>query len=88
MELLREAESLAERLGDEDAIGKDLLSLSIGLWMMGHSDGAQDLDARALAIAESTDDGLLRHPGKRPAALASTTTGATIGRPPPRSARS
>ena len=37
------------------------LSLSISLWMMGHSDRAQDPSDRALAIAESTDDGLLRH---------------------------
>ena len=32
------------------------LSLSISLWMMGHSDEAQDPGERALAIAESTDD--------------------------------
>ncbi len=61
MGLMREAESLAERLGDEARMGKISLTLSVSLWMMGHSDEAQDPADRALAIAESTDDGLLRH---------------------------
>ena len=61
MGLMREAESLAERLGDEARMGKISLSLSISLWMMGYSDEAQDPGDRALAIAESTDDALLRH---------------------------
>ena len=59
--LMREAEPLAERLGDEARSGEISLSLGIGLWMMGHSDEAQESGDRALAIAESTDDGLLRH---------------------------
>ena len=54
MELLREAEALAERLGDEVRTGKISHLLSVNLWMMGHSDRAQDLLDRALAIAEST----------------------------------
>ncbi len=61
MGLMREAESLAERLGDESRMGKISLLLSTSLWMMGYSDGAQAPVDRALAIAESTDDGLLRH---------------------------
>ncbi len=61
MGLMREAESLAERLGDESRMGKIALLLSTSLWMMGYSDGAQDPVDRALAIAESTDDDLLRH---------------------------
>jgi class 3 adenylate cyclase/tetratricopeptide (TPR) repeat protein/ribosomal protein L40E len=61
MGLIREAEPLAERLGDETRIGRISLSLSVSLWMMGHSDGAQNPVNRALAIAESTDDALLRH---------------------------
>jgi class 3 adenylate cyclase/tetratricopeptide (TPR) repeat protein len=59
--LMREAESLAEGLGDETRMGKISYALGIGLWMMGHSDKAQGPSDRALAIAEATDDGLLRH---------------------------
>jgi tetratricopeptide (TPR) repeat protein len=57
---LREAESLAERLGDEGRAGMIFLFLSTGFWMMGHSDRAQESIDRGLAIAESTDNGLLR----------------------------
>ncbi len=60
-ELMREAEALAEQLGDEARMGKISLALSTSLWMMGHSDEAQDPGDRALAIAESTDDAPLRH---------------------------
>jgi class 3 adenylate cyclase/tetratricopeptide (TPR) repeat protein len=59
--LMREARLLAEQLGDEARMGKISLALSIGLYMMGHSDEAQDPGDRALAIAESTDDTPLRH---------------------------
>jgi predicted ATPase/class 3 adenylate cyclase len=58
--LMREAESLAERLGDEIRMGKISLLLSVSLWMLGHSDQAQDPLDRALAIAKSSDDDLLR----------------------------
>ena len=58
--LMHEAESLAERLGDEIRMGKISLLLSVGLWMLGHSDQAQDPLDRARAIAESSDDDLLR----------------------------
>jgi tetratricopeptide (TPR) repeat protein len=61
MALMREAQSLAERLGDETRMGKIALSLSISLWMMGYSDEAQNPGDRALAIAEATDDDPLRH---------------------------
>jgi tetratricopeptide (TPR) repeat protein len=61
MGLMREAESLADRLGDEARMGKIALSLSIGLWMMGYAVEAQGPGDRALAIAEATDDGMLRH---------------------------
>ena len=54
MEYLREAESLAERLGDEGRAGMISLFLSVGFWMMGHSDRAQESIDRSLAIAEST----------------------------------
>ncbi len=60
MEHLREAESLAERLGDDGRAGMISLLLSVGFWMMGHSDRAQESMGRGLAIAESTDNGLLR----------------------------
>ncbi len=59
--LMREAEPLAEQLGDERRLGRISLSLSIGLWMMGQTDEARESGDRALALAESTDDGLLRH---------------------------
>jgi len=59
--LMREAMSLAERLGDETRMGKVSLALGVGLWMMGHSDEAQGPVYRALAIAESTDEAPLRY---------------------------
>ena len=59
--LMREAQSLADALGDETRTGRASLFLSQGLWMMGRSDEAQDPGERALAIAERTDDSLLRH---------------------------
>ncbi len=59
--LMREAESLADQLGDTARMGRVSLSLSIGLWMIGRADEAQAPGDRALAIAESTDDSLLRH---------------------------
>ncbi len=59
--LMREAEALAAQLGDEARMGKISLALCTSLWMMGHSGEAQDPGDRALAIAESTDDSLLRH---------------------------
>jgi len=61
MGLMREAESLADQLGDTARMGKISLSLSIGLWMMGYAAEAQGPGQRALAIAEATDDGMLRH---------------------------
>jgi class 3 adenylate cyclase/tetratricopeptide (TPR) repeat protein len=61
MGLMREAESLADRLGDEVRMGKISISLSMGLWMLGYADEAQGPGDRALAIAEATDDGMLRH---------------------------
>jgi tetratricopeptide (TPR) repeat protein len=60
MEHMREAESLAERVGDEGRAGMISLLVSIGFWMMGDSDRAQESIGRGLAIAESTDNGLLR----------------------------
>jgi class 3 adenylate cyclase/tetratricopeptide (TPR) repeat protein len=61
MGLMREAEALADRLGDQARMGKIALSLSIGLWMMGYADEAQSPGDRALTIAKATDDGLLSH---------------------------
>ncbi|HUF76780.1 MAG TPA: adenylate/guanylate cyclase domain-containing protein [Longimicrobiales bacterium] len=60
MEHVREAESLAERLGDTARSGMISLLLGNSLWMLGHSDRAQEPLDRALAIAESTDNGVLR----------------------------
>ena len=60
MEHVREAQVFAERLGDEARLGMISIFLSNGLWMMGHSDRAQESLDRAFAIAESTDDGNLR----------------------------
>jgi Predicted ATPase len=59
--LMREAQSLADRLGDQARMGRVSLTLSVGLWMMGRSDEAQDPADRAHAIAEATDNSLLRH---------------------------
>ena len=60
MRHMREAEALAERLGDDTRSGLISIYLGTSLWMMGHSDRAQELVDRALAIAESTGDGLLK----------------------------
>ena len=60
MTLMREAESLAERLGDQRRSGMISLSLGIGLWMLGYSDQAQESLDRALPIVEATDDGLVK----------------------------
>jgi class 3 adenylate cyclase/tetratricopeptide (TPR) repeat protein len=59
--LMREAQSLADRLGDEVRMGRVSLTLSVSLWMMGRSDEAQDPADRAHAIAEATDNSLLKH---------------------------
>ncbi|HEX2500531.1 MAG TPA: hypothetical protein VHO73_03665, partial [Methylomirabilota bacterium] len=59
MAYLREAESLAARLGDEPRAGMISMFVSTGLWMMGDSDRARESIDRALAIAESTGNGLL-----------------------------
>ena len=64
MEYLREAESLAERLGDEPRAGRISLFVSAGHWMMGDSDRARESIDRALAIAESTGDRLLGRPAR------------------------
>jgi tetratricopeptide (TPR) repeat protein len=61
MAYLREAELLAERLGDEPRAGMISLFVSSGLRMIGDSDRARESIDRALAIAESTGDGLLWH---------------------------
>jgi class 3 adenylate cyclase/tetratricopeptide (TPR) repeat protein len=60
-ELMREAASLAERLGDEARTGKVAQALSVSLWMLGRSDEAEIPNARARAIAESTGDVPLGH---------------------------
>jgi tetratricopeptide (TPR) repeat protein len=60
MELVREAQAFADRLGDEARSGMLSVFLGNSLWMMGHSDRAQESIERALIIAESTDDGPLR----------------------------
>jgi class 3 adenylate cyclase/tetratricopeptide (TPR) repeat protein len=57
--LLREALSLAERLGDEVRIGTISYALSVGFWMLGRSDEAQAPNRRARAIAEATGNVLL-----------------------------
>jgi tetratricopeptide (TPR) repeat protein len=60
-ELMHEAASLAERLGDEARTGKIAHALSVSLWMLGRSDEAEIPNASARAIAESTGDVLLGH---------------------------
>jgi len=60
-ELMREAASLAERLGDEARTGRIAQALSVDLWMLGRSDEAEIPNARARAIAESTGDVPLGH---------------------------
>jgi class 3 adenylate cyclase/tetratricopeptide (TPR) repeat protein len=61
MALMREAEPLARQLGDERRLGRISLALSIALWMTGHADEAQEPADRARALADSTEDDLLRH---------------------------
>ncbi len=60
VEHLREVEPFAERLGDAARSGMISIFLGNSLWMLGHSDRAQESIDRALAIAESTDNGVLR----------------------------
>jgi class 3 adenylate cyclase/tetratricopeptide (TPR) repeat protein len=60
MDHLREAEAFAERLGDTARSGMISFLLANGLWMIGHSDRAQESIERTLTIADSTEDGLLR----------------------------
>jgi len=59
--LMREAQSLVDRLGDHTRMGRVYIALSVSLWMMGRSDEAQGPADRAHAIAEATDDSLLKH---------------------------
>jgi tetratricopeptide (TPR) repeat protein len=60
-ELMREAASLAERLGDEARTGRIAHALSVNLWMLGRSDEAEIPNARVRAIAASTGDVSLGH---------------------------
>jgi tetratricopeptide (TPR) repeat protein len=59
--VMREAASLAARLGDEARTGKIAYALSVSLWMLGRSDEAEVPNAQVRAIAESTGDVLLGH---------------------------
>jgi tetratricopeptide (TPR) repeat protein len=60
IDYLTEAMTLSERLGDASRSGSISLLLANNHRMTGHSDRARALLDRALAIAESTDDSLLR----------------------------
>jgi predicted ATPase/class 3 adenylate cyclase len=57
---LRDAKSLAERLGDKARAGMIAHYLATGFWMMGHADQAQESARHALAIAEDTENDALR----------------------------
>jgi tetratricopeptide (TPR) repeat protein len=53
---LREAESLAERLGDSRRLGRVTAHTAHGFWWLGEFDSAVRFGERALAIARSLDD--------------------------------
>jgi predicted ATPase/class 3 adenylate cyclase len=52
----RQAEALAESLGDERRLGRALVALAVRAWMGGDSDRALELGQRALAIAIRLND--------------------------------
>jgi tetratricopeptide (TPR) repeat protein len=52
----RQAESLAESLGDERRLGRAIVLLATRAWLWGDSDHALELGHRALAIAIRLDD--------------------------------
>ena len=52
----RQAEALAESLGDQRRLGRVLVALAIPAWSWGDSDRALELGQRALAIAISLND--------------------------------
>ena len=53
---LRDAEQLAERLGDQRRLGRALAYMAHCLWWSGEPDRAVDAGGRALAIAQSLGD--------------------------------
>jgi class 3 adenylate cyclase/tetratricopeptide (TPR) repeat protein len=57
---LGQAMALAEELGDASRQGNICILVATGNWMIGRSDRAAEYVDRALAIAEMTDDRLLR----------------------------
>jgi tetratricopeptide (TPR) repeat protein len=60
LEHLRQAESLAVALGDQDRLGWASAYLSQYAWVMGDSARAEELGQRAVAIASTEDDFPLR----------------------------
>ena len=57
---VRQAEALAESLGDERRLGRALVGLAIRAWNWGDSDRALELGQRALAIAIRLNDASLQ----------------------------
>lgn len=56
LETLREAESLAQALGDERRLAAVWAHMAMSSWLMGQLEGAVDYSQRALAIASATGD--------------------------------
>ena len=56
----RQAEALAEALGDERRLGRAIMVLAVRAWNWGDSDRGLDLGRRALAIAMRLNDSSLR----------------------------
>ena len=57
---VRQAEALAESLGDERRLGRALVGLAVRAWNWGDSDRALELGQRALAIAIRLNDASLQ----------------------------
>jgi tetratricopeptide (TPR) repeat protein len=56
LETLREAESLAQGLGDERRLARVWADMGMSLWLTGQPEGAIDYGQRVLAIASATGD--------------------------------
>jgi tetratricopeptide (TPR) repeat protein len=59
-ELLQQAETIAQDLGGARRLGRTLPGLALHAWISGRPATVQALSARALAIADDTDDRALR----------------------------
>ena len=82
-DILREAESLAETIGDQPRLGRVSAFLTVSLFTSG-ADRAVESGRRALAIGAALGDVGLQVAGRYYLGLAPRCLGAPPGRPPPR----